>query len=247
MLCAACIEKTASAQSLVFQHFPGREDVGILCWAIPEDGAGYLSQIIVFETDRRAIATRLWQSSIDSSYYPEIRFIPEIRVQGLPLALVQRQTGAASSQLDVIGIAAGRMGRLIHFDGFQFDVVSLDGAKLPFIVAHRDASILDVPEIYRWNGSTFVEDSSSHPVYYRELLAQDKAKLRPDADAVVLVNLSRIAVLSGDRSVARSILEDALSRERNKGNGANMESLRLISKALRDLTRSSPHPHAQTK
>ena len=92
-----------------------------------------------------------------------------------------------------------------------------DAADLPVIVAHRDASILDVPAIYRWNGSHFVNDSKSHPNFYRLLLVQDKENLPADTSAVVLVNLSRIAVLSGDPSGARTILADALSRERGKG------------------------------
>ncbi len=177
----------------------------------------------------------MWQSQLENAYSPQIRFIPEIMAQGIPLALIERQTGAASSQLDVVGKAGGRFVRLQQLDGFQFDVENLDGADLPVIVAHRDASILDVPVIYRWNGSHFVDDSKSHPRFYRLLLVQDKAKLPADTSAVVLVNLSRIAVLSGDPSGARTILADALSREREKGSAANPETLKLISDKLHAL------------
>jgi hypothetical protein len=237
---AAGFARTAESQNVVFRHFPQREDVGILCWSIPEEGAGYLSQIVVFQTDRQGITKLLWQSPLDNSYSPHIRFIEEITVQGLPLALVERQTGAASSQLDVIGKAAGRVVRLLQIDGFKFDVEHLDGSKLPFIVAHRDAGILDVPDIYRWNGHRFEQDSASHPDYYRQLLAGDKEKLPDNPSGVVLVNLSRIAMLSGDRPGAKTILEDALSKERSKGDEANKETLRLITKALHALARGSP-------
>jgi hypothetical protein len=65
---------------------------------------------------------------------------------------------------------------------------------------------------------------------------------------VVLVNLARIAVLSGNRAEAKAILADALSRERSKGNEANEETLKLIHKALDALEPSrrpqdeNPHP-----
>lgn len=232
--------KTAESQTVVSRHFPGREGTNVLCWSIPEERAGYQSQIVVFQTDAQGTAKLLWQSPIDNSYAPQIRFIEEITAQGLPLALIERQTGAASSQLDVIGKAAGRIVRLVQIDGFKFDVVHLDGSKLPFIIAHTDASVLDVPDIYRWNGGRFVEDSAAHSDYYRQRLAEDKSTLPEDSSGVVLVNLARIAVLSGNRAEAKAILADALSRERSKGNEANKETLRLINKALQALEASRP-------
>jgi hypothetical protein len=234
-----CVGRTAESQTVVFQHFPGRENAGILCWSIPEEGVGYLSQIVVVETDRQGTTKLLWQSPLDNSYAPQIRFVLEIAVEGLPLALVERQTGAASSQLDVIGRSAGRIVRLLQIDGFRFDVERLDGGELPFIIAHRDASILDVPNIYRWNGSRFAEDSASHPDYYRRLLAEDREKLPADPSGVVLVHLSRIALLSGDRTAAKAILDDAFSRERSRGDAASRETLNLITDALRALARNS--------
>jgi len=242
-----CMGETAESQIVVSRHFPGREDTTILCWSIPEERAGYQSQIVVFQTDAQGTAKVLWQSPIDNSYAPQIRFIDEITVQGLPLALVERQTGAASSQVDVIGKAADRIVRLLQMDGFKFDVAHLDGSKLPFIIAHTDASVLDVPDIYRWNGGRFVEDSAAHSDYYRQRLTEDKRAIPEDSSGVVLVNLARIAVLSGDRTEAKAILTDALSRERNKGDEANEETLRLIHKALQTLEASRPpredNPH----
>jgi hypothetical protein len=237
-----CLGKTAEGQVVISRHFPGREDMAILCWSIPEERGGYQSQIVVFQTDTHGTAKFLWQSFLGNSYAPQIRFVEEITVQGLPLALVERQTGAASSQLDVIGKVAGRIVRLLQIDGFKFDVVHLGGSKLPFIIAHTDASVLDVPDIYRWTGRRFEEDSAAHSDYYRQCLAKDKSALPEDSSAVVLVNLARIAVLSGDRTEAKAILTDALSRERSKGDEANEETLRLINKALHAL---EPSRHAQ--
>ncbi len=234
--CAACAAKTGECQDIVSEHFPQRQDLTILCWSIPEQADGYLSQIDVLRIDSRAMASLLWQSPLAYAYSPKIRFIEEIRTQDLPLALVERQTGAASSQLDVIGKRAGRVERLLELDGFKFDVEHLDGAKLPFIIVHSDANILDVPAIYRWNGVRFVDDSRSHAGYYRDLLSEDRRTLPANASGVVLVNLSRIAMLAGDRSEARTILNDALASERSKGDGANKETLRLVYKALQALT-----------
>ena len=202
------------------------------------------SQIVVFQTDRQGVTKLLWQSELENAYAPQIHFIPKILAQARPLAIVERQTGAASSQLDVIGNTAGRVGRLLRIDGFQFDVESLDGSELPVIIAHGDASVLDVPTIYAWNGSRFVNDSKLHRNFYRQLLAQDKARLPVDASGMVLVNLSKIAELSGDLTEAKAILNDAQSREQKKGSEASAETLRLISERRRALTNG---PHSLTK
>jgi len=243
--CTALLADTAEAQTVISQRFPGRNDTVIVCWSIPDQSTGSLSQIIVLQTENDGNARTLWQSAPGNSYSPQIRFIEQIQVQGLALALVERQTGAASSQLDVIGKSAGRVDRLLEIDGFKFDVEHFDGDKLPFVVAHTDASILDVPEIYKWNGTRFVEDSASHPDYFRRLLAEDRSSLADDVSGIVLVNLSRIAVLSGDRTAARTILTDALAKERSKGDAADEEALAIITKALQALVTSripkAPH------
>jgi hypothetical protein len=236
-LSLALLGHSAEAQSVVFKRFPQQEEFGILCWSSPVEGAGFVSQIVVFHTNQNGITKLLWESPLDNSYSPEIRFMPEITVEGLALALVERKTGAASGELDVVGKSRGRVRRLTEIDGYEFEVTRLGGSKLPLIVAHRDASILDVPEIYRWNGSGFVEDSAAHPDYYRELLAEDEKKITTDTSAAVLVNLARIAMLSGDRAEAKSILETALAREQNKGAAADKETLRRISEAQRSMTR----------
>src|SRR5579863_1426905 len=238
----------ADCQSIVVQHFPQRQDMLILCWSISEHTAGGLSQIHVIETDNRGIAKLLCQSPLEYSYSPQIRFIPEITQQGIPLALIERQTGAASSQLDVIGRKNGRVARLLKIDGFKFDVEQLEGGELPFVIAHSDASILDVPEIYRWSDGRFVEDNACHPAYYRQLLAEDKESLSGNSSGAVLINLSRIALLAGERNEARAILIEALSRERSKGHAADQETFRLVKKALNALalpldTRACPPIH----
>ncbi len=239
MLCAACYGEANELGSIVSGKFPHTQRLEILCWVVPHQDEGYLSQIEVFQTDGAGHASIVWQSTIDSAYSPQIRFVEEIAVDGVPIALVERQTGAASSQLDVIGKVAEHVERLLHIDGFKFDVEQLDGSQLPFLVAHRDANILDVPVIYRWTENRFVEDSASHPAYYRELLAQDKARLSPNSSGAILVNLSRIAILSGDRNEARKILDEALAKERNKGSAANQETLRRIREAQQALADDS--------
>ena len=235
LICASCFGNANEPPNLVSRRFPHTEGLEILCWVIPEDGEGFVSQIIVFQAEREGPAKVLWQSTLDPAYSPKIRFLEEIMVSGVPIALVERQNGAATSQLDIIGSVAGRIERLLQIDGFQFDVEHLDGSELPFVIAHTDGNILDIPVIYRWNGDRFVEDSASHPGYYRRLLSEDKAKLPPNSSGVVLVNLSKIAALSGDRAQARTILNNALSREHSKGDAANKETLRLIREALQEL------------
>jgi hypothetical protein len=234
-LCAASYAQPIG-ENLVFQRYPQRENLGVLCWSVfIGNGMGFLSQITVLQTDKRGEASVLWQSSLEPAYSPQIKFMPEITMEGLPLALVERQTGAGSWQLDVIGKAAGHIKPLLQLDGFQFDVEKLNGAELPVIIAHEDASILDVPEIYRWNGSGFVETSAAHPEYYRRVLAEDKAKLPPDMSGVVAVNLSRIAVLSGNPTEAKAILDAALLREQAKEDEADREAMKSITEALEHL------------
>ncbi len=239
LLCGICLGKGDELRTVVYQQFPHAEGLEILCWVTPLDGEGFLSQIIVFRVERTGPATVLWQSSLDPAYSPQIRFVEEITISGVPIALVERQNGAATSQLDIIGTVSGRFQRLAQLDGFKFDVEPLDGAKLPFVIAHTDGNILDIPVVYRWNGSRFVDDSASHPAYYRQLLYQDKTRLPPDSSGIVLVNLSRIAVLAGNRAEARTILDGALSRERDKGSKADKETLRCIAEALQGLERGS--------
>lgn len=239
-LCVSCLARSARGQVVVSEHFPGRQNVGIVCWTVPEKGVGYLSQIVVFGAGPQQVMRSFWESPIENAYSPQIRFIQEIKTDGLPLAIVERQTGAASSQLDVIGESRGHIARLLQLDGFKFDVEFLDGEKLPSLIAHVDASVLDVPEIYRWNGSRFARDSASHPEYYTQLLAEDQKKLPPGSSADVLLNLSRIAVLARDRRAARLILGEALSRERGKGQNADKETISLIAQALRSLAKHEP-------
>jgi hypothetical protein len=127
-LCTLCLAKNAQGQNVVERPFPAQANLHILCWSVPQEGAGYLSQIIVFQEDSRGRANLLWQSPLENAYSPQIRFIPEIIAQGTPLALVERQTGAASSQLDVVGKEAGRFVRLSQIDGFQFDIQNLSSS-----------------------------------------------------------------------------------------------------------------------
>lgn len=239
LLLSCMIETTAQGQGVIFRIFPRHREVEILCWSAPDQRIGYLSQIIIIRTNSVGISSVLWQSSLDSSYSPQIRFVPEIQIQGLPLALVQRQTGAASSELDVIGKTANGFARLFHADGFKFDVARLDGGKMPLIIAHRDASILDVPQIYGWDGSRFVMRSTSYPKYYRKLLEEDRKTLPSDLSVPVLVNLAQVASLAKDRDAAKAILDDALAKERRKGSRADREMLHRITEELRATGRSS--------
>jgi hypothetical protein len=239
-LCASCFGEGEELRTVVSQGFPHTGDVRVLCWVTPVDGEGFVSQIIVFRVERTGPATILWQSSLDPAYSPQIRFVEEITAGGLPIALVERQNGAATSQLDIIGQISGHFQQIGQLDGFKFDVEHLGESKLPFIIAHRDGNTLDIPVIYRWNGSRLVDDSASHPAYYGRLLSEDKANLPQNSSGIVLINLSKIAALSGDRTEARKILNSALSTERAKGNAANKETVGLIEEALQGLERDVP-------
>lgn len=210
VLCSAlwvCVAwaKVASAQELVSRQFPGHPEITILSWTVPAEELGYVSQIVVLRTAGPGAPVRLWQSSPDLSYGPKVSFLSEIAPHGVPLALVQRQTGAAAAELDVIGQANGRFGRLLQIDGFRFEVQRIGRDRMWSIVAHTDASLLDVPQIYSWSGSHFIDDSAGHPAYSRPEIAP--ARHRP----AVLLRLSRIAVLAGDSDAARKILEGALA------------------------------------
>ncbi len=219
------------AVALATEQFPDRDNVRIVCWSISEN-TGPVSEIVVLETDAEGRAWPLWRSAMDSSYSPKIWFLPGTTLHGLAVALVERQTGAASSELDVVGKFNGHIARLQRFDGSEFEVRPLEGADFSSLIVHTDVSVLDVPEIYRWNGTRLVIDSAAHPDFYGRLLTEDRKSLPSDSAAIVLVNLARIAVLANDQEAARQILERARSAERSKGASANAETLRLISQAL---------------
>jgi hypothetical protein len=225
---------SAADLAIATERFPQRDSVRIVCWSISEN-TGPVSEIVVLETDAEGRAWPLWRSAMDSSYSPKIRFLPGATLHGLAVALVERQTGAGSSQLDVIGKLNGHIGRLQRFDGSEFEVRPLDGADRSSLIVHTDVSVLDVPEIYRWNGARLVIDSAAHPDFYRELLSEDQREIPSDSAAIVFVNLARIAALAGDRAAAIQILENALSAESSKGAAAEAGTLRLIDRELRAL------------
>ena len=220
---------------MVSRQFPGHPEIKILSWTVPAEELGYVSQVVVLRTAGPGAPVRLWQSSPDLSYRPKVSFLSEIAPHGVPLALVQRQTGAAAAELDVIGRANGHFGRLLQIDGFRFEVQRIGRDRMSSIVAHTDASLLDVPQIYSWSGSHFIDDSAGHPAYYRTLLAQDQKSLPHDTSPAVLLRLSRIAVLAGDPDAARKTLENALARERNRGKAADPDVVRSIMHALSAL------------
>lgn len=153
--------------------------MGLVCWSVPDKRAGYLSQIVVLEAGRQGFPRILGHSRVDESYSAQIRFVPQIRSEGLSLALVQRQTGAGSSELDVIGKQEGHFADLLRIGGFQFDIARLEGSKLPLIIAHRDASILDVPAIYRWDQGQFLEDSALSQVTTANFWMMTDGHFRP--------------------------------------------------------------------
>lgn len=210
------VANCANAQQTIFERFPEHAEFGVLCWTVPGGQSGSISQILILRTTAAGAPELLWQSALDSSYSPRVRFMPQIRVHGTSLAFVERQTGAGSFEVDIIGKSAAGFTRLFHADGFRFDLIPLDGSKLPVIIAHRDASILDVPRIYRWNGSRFVDDSFTHPSYYRKLLGEDRKAVPADASAPVLINLSRIALLAGEPTAARRLLREAHAKQRSQ-------------------------------
>jgi hypothetical protein len=113
-LCTSCFGEGEERRTVISQGFPHNGDVEVLCWVTPADGEGFVSQIIVFRVDRTGPATILWQSSLAPAYSPQIRFVEEIRAGGLPIALVERQNGAATSQLDIIGKISGHFQQIAH-------------------------------------------------------------------------------------------------------------------------------------
>lgn len=227
-----CVTLTAEGQTIVSAGFPADPALRIVCWSVPDQNAGSLSQIVVLATSNRGGSKMLWQSGIDSSYSPGIRFISEFRTGNLEVGLVERQTGAGSSELDAVGKLGKQFIRLFHADGFQFDVKNLDPGRPAVLIVHRDPSLLDVPAIYRWSGRRFKDDSVSHPGYYQQLLIEDARTLPSDASPEVLLHLSQIAALAGDRTRASAILRSALSRERARGTDADPQTLQRIQEAL---------------
>src|ERR1700689_3046108 len=90
IFCAICFGQANEDRKLVSGRFPDREDLAILCWSVP-DADGYLSQILVFRNDGQGKARVLWESPLDYAYSPQIQFVRDITVEGVPLALVERQ------------------------------------------------------------------------------------------------------------------------------------------------------------
>lgn len=157
MLWAPCSAESGQTHHFVFQRVPHTKDLEVLCWE-----AEGISQIIVVHTDASQPISPLWQSPIEEGYAPKIRFIDEIRLQDVPLILVERQEGASISRLDILGMSAGKMIRLSQISGFKFDIAHLDGHRLPSIIAHQLEDHADVGKRYDWNGEVFVDETAKY-------------------------------------------------------------------------------------
>jgi hypothetical protein len=230
------------------QHFPGREDLGVLCWTVfDKDLPGYLSQIVILMYQKGMTPQVLWQSSLDQTYDPEIRFLPEIKSEGLPLVLVKEQIGAAYASMNVIAKVEGHFTQVSLIGGVEFEILPLEQDKPPFIIAHHKSTYFDVPDIYRWNGSRFALDNRAHPGFYRSLFEEDK-NTQPIELSLQLQNLARIADLAGELGEARMLLLKALVMEEKKGDDQSMQrSLRSdLQKLEGETSRQSNGPGSET-
>jgi len=215
----------------LIEHFPGRQDLAIVVTSLPPNPEENISQIAVFRADRSGRKQLLWQSEFEPGYAPQIEFSPEINSEGLPVALVQLQFGAAYGELELIGQSGGRFTRLQRVLGTYFDVTPLEGSS-NFVIAHQRPYVLDIPSIYGWNGRRLVDVSSAHPTYYRGLLRAHEAELNQAWAGATLLDLSRIAALAGEQTKERAYLQLAQQSESRQGSAANLDVLRQISQRM---------------
>jgi hypothetical protein len=218
----------------LIEHFPGRPDLAIGVRSLPPNPQENSSQIFIFQADKSGHKQLLWQSELESGYAPQVDFAPEINSEGLPVALVQLQFGAAYGELELIGQSAGRFTRLQRLVGSYFEVTPLEGGS-SFIIAHEKPYVLDIPLIYRWNENRLVNVSSAHPGYYRELLRTHEAEPYQEWAGVMLLDLSHIAALAGEHAKEQALLKLAYQNESKQGTAANRDVLREASRRLRAI------------
>lgn len=166
----------------------------VAAWSFASQGGRDASVVVVKQVEQaRHVIGRF---SVQYGYSPSVVVKPEFTFHGTPVAMVETQFGAAASGLLVLGVSAGSAYNLGSIDANYFDFITLGGVTL--LVAHEDANVLDVPHLYKWTGKSFVDNSTEHPEFYRELVA----KLRREQDVsqfapAVRQNFAELVKLAG--------------------------------------------------
>lgn len=135
--------------------------------------------------------------TINDAYAPTVIVSREFMYNGSPIALVEAQFGAAACTLEAFGADGGSVRRLASIHGAFFEFVA--ESSTPYLLAHEDVNLFDVPRLYRWTGSSFVDDSAKHPDFYRRLVA----KIRSERDVehfapAVQLRFAELVRLSGE-------------------------------------------------
>lgn len=230
------VASTASAPAPVVQPFPGHAGLKIAIWGLSAtEYGGNLSEIIVFLQNPHSGAKALWRSEIEEAYAPTIEFVPAIASEGLPIALVYQQFGAAWGELELVGRSGGRIRRIQRLMCSFYEVKQLNADRQDFIIGHDNIDILDVPHIYRWSGRRLMDVSAAHQSFYRVLLQQDEQEAYEAWSGIALHALAQIAALAGNARQEVAILKIARKNEQTRGADADPALLRSIARRLRTL------------
>ncbi len=176
----------------------GGSHVALAAWSQPsKNGPGFDTAVVaVSGTGKQTKA--IWHLKLPGAYSPNLVEKSEFKYQGKTVVLLRVQFGAAAAKMFVLAVKRDRVLQLGAIEADDFECVNMQGAT--YLVAHDYSDMLDVPLLYRWTGTAFIDDSQHHPQFYRELAAQ----IRKESDVTKFaepaqLGFAQILRLSGEQ------------------------------------------------
>jgi hypothetical protein len=190
-------------------------------WAEDESASGEsTSQIELVALGAGGKATRVWQSEkVEGLYEPRIKIVKDWRYRGHQVFLILRQKGAAWAVADPVWVEGEMVHSLPSVSCEYVEIGALGDRGKHQLICHERAvpQTLDIPEIYRWDGSSFAGCDGAYPQVYSKLADENQSLLTESNQGVC--NL-----------YGQSVLLDRAGRTR--------EALALLKKSKRKIEAS---------
>jgi hypothetical protein len=219
-------------KELTFIKAPWAEDLYIAAYMYRSPNWDPLSSIVVVRLDRTSGKPRLlWQSKEEQLYAPKIIVEKKLSYEGAPLVMVDRQSGAAWHNLDVIGWRDQRPVLVYTLkDMMGVELKSLAPGQAPVVVAYRKPYVTPLPEIYEWDGKKFVPATTKYPQYYEDVL---KKGFRFQDEEMKPLEVAIMTARAGYPEKAKKLLEELLAAEKSRGAQADQGRINAIEHTLR--------------
>jgi hypothetical protein len=221
-------------KELTFIKAPWAANLYIAAYMYRSSNWDPLSSIIVVRLDRTSGKPKLlWQSKEEQLYAPKIIVEKKLTYEGAPLVMVDRQSGAAWHNLDVIGWRDQRPVLVCTLkDVVGYELKSLAPGQAPVVVVFRKPYVTPLPEIYAWDGKQFVSATTKYPQYYEDVL---KKGFHFQDESVKPLEVAIMTTRAGYPEKAKKLLEDWLAAEKRRGPQADKYRINAIEQELKAL------------